>query len=65
MTKVLDFKKYKKEKELGKIRSEAYFTLDEVEEIAWEFLESVLDKDELQEIAWRIEQKIESENDNG
>ena len=59
MTKVLDFKKYKKEKELGKIRSEAYFTLDEVEEIAWEFLESVLDKDELQEIAWRIEQKIE------
>jgi len=64
MTKVLDLNKYRKEKELGTVRSEAYFTLDEVEEIAWEFLESVLEKEELEEIAMRIEQ-LNSEKNNG
>ena len=62
MTKIIDIEKYKKEKEIGKIRAEHYFTLDEVEEIAWQCLQSVMSEEELQEISWRLEQ-LTKEND--
>tara|TARA_B100001123_G_C15190233_1_gene979027 strand:+ start:986 stop:1186 length:201 start_codon:yes stop_codon:yes gene_type:complete len=64
MAKIIDIEKYKKEKEIGTIRAEHYFTLDEVEEIAWEFLQTVLSEEELQEISWRIEQLTKENEDN-
>ncbi len=56
MSKIIDFAKAKKEKEIGAIRAEHYFTLDEVQEITYEFLESILTEEELQIISWRLEQ---------
>ena len=64
MTMIIDIEKYKKEKEIGSIRAERYFSLDEVEEIAWGFLQSIMSEEELQEISWRLEQLTNENNED-
>ena len=53
-TNVIDLAKHR----ISKFKDEStqeLFTLDDVEEIAWSFLENILSKEELQEIAYRLE----------
>ena len=51
---VIDLVKYKLEKCVDP--DEPLFTLNEVEEISWQFLESILSDEELQEISLRLEE---------
>ena len=54
-TNVIDLAKHR----ISKFKDEntqELFTLDDVEEIAWSFLENILSKEELQEIGYRLQE---------
>lgn len=54
-TNVIDLAKFRISK-FKNDNSQELFTLDDVEKIAWTFLESILSKEELQEIGYRLEE---------